>query len=143
YAATLGADCPFFIRNKPTFAHGIGDQFEAVELDLSAYEIILIKPKFSVDTADAYRNVIPQKSDFNLRRLADLPIDEWKGRVENDFEKSVFPQYPQIEALKNLLYENGAMYASMSGSGSAVYGIFRHSPANLTRFAPQGTFIYR
>ncbi|MCE4565559.1 4-(cytidine 5'-diphospho)-2-C-methyl-D-erythritol kinase [Maribellus sp. CM-23] len=143
YAATLGADCPFFIRNKPTFAHGIGDQFEAVELDLSAYEIILLKPEFSVGTADAFRNIIPQKSDFDLRKLADLPIEEWKDRVKNDFEKSVFPQFPQIEALKNLLYENGAVYASMSGSGSAVYGIFRHSPVDLAKFIPSGIFIYR
>lgn len=143
YAAALGADCPFFIRNKPTFAHGIGDQFEPVELDLSAYEIIILKPEFSVGTADAYRNIVPQKSDFDLRKIAQLPIEEWKDQIQNDFEKSVFPQFPQIEFLKNLLYENGAVYASMSGSGSAVYGIFRHSPANLAKFTPPGIFIYR
>lgn len=143
YAANLGADCPFFIRNKPTFAHGIGDQFKPIELDLSSYEIVLLKPECSVSTADAYRNIVPRKSEFNLQKIAQLPIEEWKNQIQNDFEKSVFPHYPQIESLKNLLYERGALYASMSGSGSAVYGIFRHSPVDLAKFIPQGIFIYR
>ncbi|MFV0593317.1 MAG: 4-(cytidine 5'-diphospho)-2-C-methyl-D-erythritol kinase [Draconibacterium sp.] len=143
YAAKLGADCPFFIRNKPVFAHGIGDQFEPLDLDLSAYEIVILKPEFSVGTADAYRNIVPQKSDFDLRDLAGLPIEEWRTFIKNDFEKSVFPHYPQVESLKNLLYGNGALYASMSGSGSAVYGIFRHLPTDLDKFTPQGIFTYR
>ncbi|MCK3686372.1 4-(cytidine 5'-diphospho)-2-C-methyl-D-erythritol kinase [Maribellus sp. YY47] len=143
YAANLGADCPFFIRNKPAFAHGIGDQFKPIELDLTNYELVLLKPECSVGTADAYRNIVPRKSEFDLQKIAQLPIEEWKHRIKNDFEKSVFPQYPQIESLKNLLYDMGALYASMSGSGSAVYGIFRHSPVDLAKFIPQGIFIYR
>ena len=143
YAARIGADCPFFIQNKPTFAHGIGDRFKSVNLDLAAYEIVIVKPPFSVSTPQAYRNIVPAKSDFNLLKIDQLPIEEWKSVVKNDFEKSVFPQFPEIEDLKNKLYEAGAVYASMSGSGSAVFGIFRHLPINLDKYLPKGIFIYR
>ena len=143
YAARIGADCPFFIENKPTFAYGIGDQFKPVNLDLSAYKIVIVKPYFSVSTPQAYQNITPIKPDFNLLEIDQLPIEEWKTVVRNDFEKSVFPQFPEIEKLKNSLYEAGAVYASMSGSGSAVFGIFRHSPVDLDRFLPEGIFIYR
>ena len=143
YAARIGADCPFFIQNKPTFAHGIGDQFKSVNLDLAAYEIVIVKPPFSVSTPQAYRNIVPAKSDFNLLEIDQLPIEEWKSVVKNDFEKSVFPQFPEIEDLKNKLYEAGAVYASMSGSGSAIFGIFRHLPINLDKYLPKSIFIYR
>lgn len=143
YAAQIGADCPFFIQNKPTFAHGIGDQFEPVSLDLHEYQIVIVKPGVSVSTPEAYRNIVPAPAAFNLKELAKLPIEEWKDVVKNDFEKSVFSQYPAIEKLKKQLYELGAVYASMSGSGSAVFGIFRHLPADLDKFLPKGIFIYR
>ncbi|QIA07280.1 4-(cytidine 5'-diphospho)-2-C-methyl-D-erythritol kinase [Draconibacterium halophilum] len=143
YAARIGADCPFFINNKPTFAHGIGDQFKSVNIDLSRYEIVIIKPPFSVSTPQAYKNIVPAKPHFNLLEIAQLPIEDWKTVVKNDFEKSVFPQFPEVENLKNKLYEAGAVYASMSGSGSAVFGIFRHSPTDLDSFIPGGIFIYR
>ncbi|MCY1718828.1 4-(cytidine 5'-diphospho)-2-C-methyl-D-erythritol kinase [Prolixibacteraceae bacterium Z1-6] len=143
YAAQIGADCPFFIQNKPTFASGIGDQFEPVHLDLSAFEIVIVKPNFSVSTPDAYRNIVLAPAAFNLKEIENLPIEEWRDVVKNDFEKSVFPQYPEIEKLKNQLYELGAVYASMSGSGSAVFGIFRHLPINIDKYLPKGIFIYR
>lgn len=143
YASRIGADCPFFIQNKPTFAHGIGDQFEAVDLDLSAYKIVLLKPNCGVSTPEAYRNIKPAPAAFDLRKIASLPIEEWKNVIKNDFEQSVFPIYPEIEDLKNKLYEAGAVYASMSGSGSAVFGIFRHLPVNLSSFLPEGIFVYR
>ncbi len=143
YAASLGADCPFFIRNKPTFAHGIGNQFESIELDLSDYSIVILKPAFSVSTVEAYRTITPQKSEFDLRKINSLPIEEWRTVIKNDFEASVFPQYPQIDELKSQLYDLGAVYAAMSGSGSAVFGIFRHLPMNLDNSLPKGIFIYR
>lgn len=143
YAAQIGADCPFFIQNKPTFAHGIGDQFESVNLDLSEFSIVIVKPPFSVSTPEAYRNIVPAKPNFNLNEIETLAIEDWKSVVKNDFEKPVFLQYPEIELLKNILYETGAVYASMSGSGSAVFGIFRHLPTNLNRYLPKGIFIYR
>ncbi|WP_167613034.1 4-(cytidine 5'-diphospho)-2-C-methyl-D-erythritol kinase [Maribellus sediminis] len=143
YATGLGADCPFFIRNKPTFAYGIGDQFESIELDLSEYSIVIIKPDCSVSTVEAYRTITPQKPDFDLRRIASLPVEEWRRVIKNDFETSVFPQYPQIRELKHQLYDLGAVYAAMSGSGSAVFGIFRHLPTDLANSLPKGIFIYR
>lgn len=143
YAARIGADCPFFINNKPTFAHGIGHLFKPIHLDLSAYEIIIIKPPFSVSTPQAYKNIFPGKPDFNLLKIDQLPIEDWKRVVKNDFEKSIFPQFPAIEKLKKKLYEAGAIYAAMSGSGSALFGIFRHLPTDLDKFLPKGIFIYR
>ena len=143
YAASLGADCSFFIDNNPAFASGIGDDLEQISLDLSDYNIVLVKPKFSVSTAEAYRNINPQKSTFDLKEIIGLPVEKWKNTVKNDFEESVFPLYPEIKKLKEKLYELGAEYASMSGSGSAVYGIFRHLPMNLDNSLPKGIFIYR
>ena len=143
YAGKIGADCPFFIQNKPTFAYGIGDQFEALKLDLSEYNIVIVKPEFSVSTPEAYRNIVPAPAQFNLKEIESLPIENWRDEIQNDFEKSVFPQYPGIEEIKNTLYDLGAVYASMSGSGSAVFGIFRHLPVDLDKYLPKGIFIYR
>jgi len=141
YASKIGADCPFFIKNKPTFASGIGDKFQPFTLDLSEYKIIIAKPNTSVSTPDAYRHVIPSKPEFNLRDIEQLPIEEWKDIVKNDFETSVFKQYPEVEVLKKSLYASGAIYASMSGSGSAVFGIFRQIPAKLNKLDRTEIFI--
>lgn len=143
YAARIGADCPFFIENKPTFATGIGDQFKPINLDLSEYKILIVKPNTSVSTPDAYQNVIPAKPKFNLKNIENLPIEDWKYYLRNDFEKGVFQKYPEIDKLKQALYKMGALYASMSGSGSAVFGIFRHLPIDSDRFIPKGIFTYR
>lgn len=143
YASHIGADCPFFIKNQPTFAFGIGNQFEDTELDLSSYHIVIVKPNIFVSTPEAYRNIRPKAPDFNLRKIGTLPVEEWKNKIVNDFEESVFPAYPEIAKIKENLYEHGAVYASMSGSGSAVYGIFRHSPIDLANYLPKGIFIYR
>ncbi len=143
YASQIGADCPFFIENKPTFATGIGDQFQPIKLDLSEYEILIIKPNITVNTPDAYKNVIPAKPKFNLKDIKNLPIEDWRDIIKNDFEKSVFEKYPEIEKFKNTLYEMGALYASMSGSGSAVFGIFRHLPTNSNQLIPKGIYTYR
>ncbi len=143
YAARLGADSPFFIDNQPAFASGIGDQLEPIDIDLSAYQIVIVKPDFSVSTVEAYRNIAPHKPEFNLKKIVGLPVENWKDAVKNDFEESVFPYYPKIREIKEKLYELGASYASMSGSGSAVFGIFRHLPMNLDNSLPKGIFIYR
>lgn len=143
YAGQIGADCPFFIQNKPTFAHGIGDRFKPVNFDLTGYEIVIVNPNIAVSTPEAYRNIIPAPSSFNLQDIEKLSPEKWNDYIKNDFEKSVFPLYPGIESLKKKLYEMGAVYASMSGSGSAVFGIFRHLPVNLDKYLPKGIFIYR
>jgi 4-diphosphocytidyl-2-C-methyl-D-erythritol kinase len=143
YAANLGADCPFFIENKPAFATGIGNQLSSVNIDLSDYRIVILKPDVSVNTANAYQNIIPSEPEFNLQNLAELPVNEWKNVVVNDFEKSVFPFFPEIEKWKQKLYELGAEIASMSGSGSAVFGIFRHLPTDFDYSIPQGILFSR
>jgi 4-diphosphocytidyl-2-C-methyl-D-erythritol kinase len=142
-AAQIGADCPFFIHNKSCFAEGIGDVLHPVELDLSAYKIVIVKPKVSVSTPEAYKNIVPKTSAFKLQDIVHLPIEEWKQNIQNDFEESVFPVYPEIAELKEKLYQAGALYAAMSGSGSAVFAIFRHLPMNLDNFIPKGIFTYR
>jgi 4-diphosphocytidyl-2-C-methyl-D-erythritol kinase len=124
YASKLGADCAFFIQNKPVYAYGKGDQFKPLNLDLSAYNIVLVKPETHVSTAEAYAGMIPQANDENLPDLVKEPLESWKHHIKNDFERMVFEKYPAIADVKNRLYQAGAIYAAMSGSGSSVYGIF-------------------
>ena len=125
YAARLGADCAFFIRNKPVFATGIGNLFEPVELSLKGYHIVLIKPDIFVSTRDAFAGIKPARPAVSLKEIAKQPMETWKDRMKNDFEDSVFKKFPEIAAIKDKLYDLGALYASMSGSGSSVYGIFK------------------
>lgn len=133
-AAKLGADCPFFVKNKPVFAAGIGNIFTPIRLSLSGYYLVLVKPDIHISTPEAYSLVVPQKPEFSLLELIQKPIHEWKSLIKNDFEKSVFSKYPEIEAIKNKLYDMGAFYASMSGSGSSVYGIFEIIPEEMHAF---------
>ncbi len=129
-ASTIGADCPFFIDNIPTYAEGIGDVFSPVKIDLSGYHLLLVKPNVHVSTPAAYRGVTPQRPGRNLREVIERePIKEWKHWVVNDFEKSVFAQFPELGEIKQLLYERGALYAAMSGSGSTLYGLFDKEPS--------------
>jgi 4-diphosphocytidyl-2-C-methyl-D-erythritol kinase len=123
-ALQLGSDCPFFIYNTPQFAGGRGEDMEPVGIDLSAYSIQLVCPGIHVSTANAFQLITPQAANFDLRTLGQLPVSEWRQNISNDFEAPVFQQHPEIAAIKRQLYEQGAVYASMSGSGSAVYGIF-------------------
>lgn len=143
YAAQIGADCPFFILNKPIFATGIGNKFHNIELNLADYGVIILKPDISVSTPEAYKNIIPRNPKFRLTEIIKTPVSDWKNLIVNDFEKSVFAKYPQIAELKQLLYDLGAEYASMSGSGSAVFGIFRHLPINIENKIPQSILLYR
>ncbi|MNH26893.1 4-diphosphocytidyl-2-C-methyl-D-erythritol kinase [compost metagenome] len=124
YARRLGSDCAFFIENTPVFAVGKGDEFFSQELNLEKYFLVLIKPDIHVSTVDAYGGCKPEKPDTSLQLLAHLPVSEWKNTIKNDFEKTVFKKYPPIQKIKEELYRAGAMYASMSGSGSSVFGIF-------------------
>ena len=124
--ARLGADCAFFVRNQPTFATGIGNLFAPVSLSLKGYYLALVKPDVFVSTKDAFALIHPQKPVCSLPEIIQYPVEEWKTRgMCNDFERSVFAKYPAIEKVKDELYAMGALYASMSGSGSSVYGIFK------------------
>ena len=128
YAARLGSDCPFFIYNTPMMGTGRGEVLTPFDLDSiigPEYEIRVIVPEgIQVSTADAYRGIVP-RSSCPLADILRLPIDQWKDTLVNDFEATVFAKYPALEALKNDIYKKGAVYASMSGSGSALFGIFR------------------
>ncbi len=128
YARQLGADCAFFLHNKPMYAFGKGDEFESLTLDLSPYHIVLVMPPVHVSTAEAYAGVRPMPSSSSLKVLLQTPVTNWLGNIKNDFEESVFKIYPEIEEVKKELYHKGAFYASMSGSGAAVYGIFANKP---------------
>ena len=125
YASRLGADCAFFIQNKPVFASGIGNIFEQVQVSLKGYYIVLVKPDVFVSTKEAYSLVKPKKPAQSLKEIARMPVETWRATMKNDFEESVFKLYPEIAAIKDKLYDMGAVYASMSGSGSSVFGIFR------------------
>lgn len=124
YAATLGADCAFFIKNSPTFAEGIGNVFSPVSLSLKGYQILIIKPDVFVSTREAFAHIHPHHPKYNVRDAIRQPINKWKEILINDFEESVFPQHPIIGKIKTELYHQGAVYAAMSGSGSSVFGIF-------------------
>lgn len=130
YALRLGADAPFFVRCQPCYAEGVGEKMTPIALDLSAYDIRYLKPEgISVSTADAFRNIPVRKP---LRRPDEIvlnePIWKWKELLENDFEKTVFAQYPQLKEIKQNFYAQGAIYAAMTGSGSAIIGIFSSQP---------------
>lgn len=126
YARVLGADCAFFIENKPTFAFGIGDEFEEVKIDLSNYYMVLVKPEIHVSTAEAYSKVNVKQPKTSLKELINLPLSEWKANIANDFETSVFAKYLEIDEIKTQLYAAGATFALMSGSGSSVFAIFEN-----------------
>jgi 4-diphosphocytidyl-2-C-methyl-D-erythritol kinase len=128
YARRLGSDCAFFIDNQPCFASEKGDQMEPCGIDLSGYFLAIIIPRVHVSTAEAYGKVVPAKPLRGLKELILLPLEEWKGLIVNDFELSVFEKHPEIESIKLKLYSSGAVYSSLSGSGSAVYGIFVSLP---------------
>jgi len=126
-AATIGADCPFFIRNKPVLATGMGNIFESTAVSLKGRCLCLVKPPFTVSTKEAYAGTTPRNPSFRLSELPLLPVCEWRNVLKNDFEETVFRRYPEIGEIKAKLYSLGAEYAAMSGSGSAVFGIFAAS----------------
>ena len=140
YAVRIGADCPVFIENKPVFATGIGNIFSQLELDLSAYYLVLVKPDIHVSTPEAYSMVKPYRPATSLKENIHAPIEQWKELIVNDFETSVFTKHPRIGAIKNQLYTHGALYASMSGSGSSVFGIFQQ-PTQLSDQFPD-SFVF-
>lgn len=131
-AGKLGADCSFFVYNEPMICEGIGTIMHAFSpvnggLPWKGLHLVIIKPDVSVPTAAAYAAVVPHEPQLSVEAiLKDYPVEKWQGLLKNDFEPSVFSRYPQIEAIKNQLLKSGAVYASMSGSGSAVFGLFRN-----------------
>ncbi|MBC7865758.1 MAG: 4-(cytidine 5'-diphospho)-2-C-methyl-D-erythritol kinase, partial [Bacteroidia bacterium] len=145
YSGKLGSDCAFFIKNKPVFARGRGDVFEPVELNLNKYKIQIVWPGIHSSTADAFKGIVPKKPDTSIKEILKKDISLCKNDpiaigLKNDFEEPIFKKYPEIKMVKEKLYSEGAVYASLSGSGSAVYGIFEKTipeikwPANYIVF---------
>lgn len=124
YARILGADCAFFIRNKPVCAFGRGDQFSPVEISLASKFLVVVKPPVHVSTADAFGGLKPVRPIRPVREIIQLPLREWRANLRNDFEETIFSKYPEIAAVKQELYHAGATFALMSGSGSSVFAIF-------------------
>jgi 4-diphosphocytidyl-2-C-methyl-D-erythritol kinase len=139
YAARLGADCAFFIQSQPAYAEGIGEILTPIALDLKGWYIAIVRPAIPVSTKEAFSLITPHHPAKNCREVVMQPIETWRDHLTNDFEQSVFTLYPKIGAIKQRLYELGAVYAAMSGSGSSLYGLFRE-PINLDEFNAEGTF---
>ena len=131
YARQLGSDCAFFVENKPVIAVERGDVFNPASIDLSGYSCVIVYPGIHITTAEAYGGVTPEKPAQTIDTILKQDMKLWKELLVNDFEKSLFPKYPELANLKANLYEAGAVYASMTGSGSAVYGIFRGDAPDL------------
>ena len=137
YALLLGSDCPFFIEDKPMLGSGRGEVLTPVDVKLSGKFIVLIKPEEHISTAEAYAGVTSAKHSTSVKDILEkMPVEKWKNQLKNDFEGSVFGKHPIINGIKQKLYQQGAVYASMSGSGSAVFGLFE-KPVDLKNLFPQ------
>lgn len=134
FAAALGSDCPFFIQDKPVIASERGNIFEPINLSLASYHLVLINPGIFISTPEAYGAIRPKQPIFDLREVLSLPISSWKDRLFNDFEAVVFEKFAEIGAIKTMLYDLGAEYASMTGSGSSVFGLFRNKLSLENKF---------
>jgi 4-diphosphocytidyl-2-C-methyl-D-erythritol kinase len=131
-AVQLGMDCSFFVDNVPALSTGRGEFLKPVSRNLDGYYLVLVKPPIHVSTAAAFLGIRPHFRENSIEEIAALPMQEWKRELHNDFENSVFNLYPDIQEIKNSLYRHGAKYAAMSGSGSAVYGLFSESQDHLS-----------
>ena len=134
-AAQIGSDCPFFIKNKPALVTGKGEKIEKIPLSLKGLYLIIIGFNLKISSVDAYSNIHPQKPVRQLSDLIKSPTEYWKDIIHNDFEQTIFDQFEQIKEMKNQLYHTGAIYASMTGSGSAIYGLFSDKPKLRTNIA--------
>lgn len=142
--ALLGSDCPFFVENRPSFVSGTGNQIEPISLDLSKYHIYLIYPNVHISTIDAYKNCSPKPSVYDLKKALKEPLPKWKDFIKNDFEEWALDMYPLLKEVKNLLYQMGALYAAMSGSGSTMYGIFEEEGfTNVKAMLPSSYKVFK
>lgn len=139
YAARLGADCAFFIFNRPCYAEGIGEKLQPIDLDLKGWYLSLVRPDIPVSTREAFALIKPHHPEVNCREVVKQPVESWRDALVNDFESSVFAVHPELGAAKDRLYDLGATYAAMSGSGSTLFALSRQ-PLNLDEFNSEGTF---
>lgn len=140
YASQLGSDCSFFLENKPQVGEGKGAELSDVVIDLKNKFLVIVKPDIHVSTQEAYAGVNPKSPTIRVREVVETyPLSKWRDHLINDFEESVFEKYPAIKRIKEALYKEGAMYSSMSGSGSSVFGIFE-KPVDLKSIFPRSTY---
>lgn len=148
-ASRLGADCPFFIENRPVYASGIGEVMTSAPVSLEGYWAVVIKPEISISTKEAFGGITPRIPKKSIREITSLPPEKWmEAGLSNDFEESVFPEYPQLRELKEMLLSMGAVYSAMSGSGSSIFGIFPHRQSarkswNVCTSSGLSTFLCR
>jgi len=135
-ASELGSDCPFFIINKPCFASGTGNLLEEIDLDLCGYKFVVVNPGIHIDTGRAFLNIVSSAAEISIKEIIKRPVQRWKDELKNDFEKIIFKDHRPIVDIKDELYRQGAIYASMSGSGSTVYGIFEKERSLQLSFPP-------
>lgn len=140
YALQLGSDCPFFILNKPCIGLGRGEQLQPVALDLAGYQLVLVNPGIHISTREAFGAITPKHPALPVQSLWQLPVQQWEHSIVNDFETGVFGLHPVLATIKQALYKAGAVYASMSGSGSTLYGLFREPSPQLPAF-PANYFV--
>lgn len=131
YVSQPGSDCAFFLENKPAIASGRGEILHPVDVDLKGLYIYLVKPDIHINTGQAYSWIKPSGPATALKEIVAAPLSDWKFHLFNDFEIPVFKQYPELKSIKEKLYDSGAVYAAMSGSGSAIFGIFQHEPETI------------
>jgi len=128
YALELGSDCPFFIKNEASYTWGRGENLESCSLDLNGWYFVLLNPEIHVSTAEAYAGLTPKPPTIHVKEIISNDISTWKDSLHNDFENSIFSLHPEIKAIKDEMYQMGAVYASMSGSGSSVFAFFKEKP---------------
>ena len=141
YAAQLGADCAFFILSQPCYAEGIGEKLNPIEVSLNGYHIVVVRPDIPVSTKEAFSLIHPHYPAQNCRETVMQPVETWRETLVNDFEESVFALHPEIGDIKQQLYDMGATYAAMTGSGSALFGLFKKQPDSLSQ-AFSGMFTF-
>lgn len=143
YAEKLGSDIPFFINNKPAFVYETGNKFREIDLELDGKHILIIYPNIQISTRQAYSKSFIKRRGESLEDLIKLPVHEWKNYIKNDFEITIFPQHPELKDIKEELYNMGALYASLSGSGSSLYGIFQSVPEIPEKLRNYFTWQYK
>jgi 4-diphosphocytidyl-2-C-methyl-D-erythritol kinase len=137
YAAQLGSDCPFFILNRPCLAGGRGEKLSPIGLDLSGYSFAIVHPGLHISTAWAFSQCTPGAGGKSIAAIIQQPVDSWAGELVNDFEGPILEQYPELKVLKDQLYSQGALYASLTGSGSGFFGIFEKGKLSSLTFDPR------
>ncbi len=128
FAAQLGSDCPFFVRNRPAFVTGRGEIIRSCDLNLSGLFLVLVIPGLTLSTRTLFQRIVPKTSEISMQELVSQPVNRWQQRLSNDFEKIVFEDYPSLAKAKEELISRGALYASMTGTGSVLYGLFEINP---------------